>query len=190
MVNCPKRRARYTCWNCGVDGHMAASCTRDKPSKRARKQTETVTVNPTVVEQNPVLPANQELPTNSDSIDTTKPSETEIKDQPENGNQESIEETSSLIPKVVLTTPSPPVISNIKASPSKKSSKVGRIHSGHKPYERPVTRSQSVPSQVTPSESSHNMQLDQHDAAITDATADSSSFESHTDDGHSVTILH
>ncbi|KAG1533187.1 hypothetical protein G6F51_012745 [Rhizopus arrhizus] len=86
VVNCPKRRARYTCWNCGVDGHMAASCTRDKPSKRARKQTETVTVNPTVVEQNPVLPANQELPTNSDSIDTTKPSETEIKDQPENGN--------------------------------------------------------------------------------------------------------
>ncbi|KAG0975222.1 hypothetical protein G6F29_011689 [Rhizopus arrhizus] len=86
VVNCPKRRARYTCWNCGVDGHMAASCTRDKPSKRARKQTETVTVNPTVVEQNPVLPANQELPTNSDTIDTTKPSETEIKDQPENGN--------------------------------------------------------------------------------------------------------
>ncbi|KAG1320204.1 hypothetical protein G6F57_019730 [Rhizopus arrhizus] len=36
VVDCPKRRARTSCWNCGIDGHMAASCTRDKPSKRAR----------------------------------------------------------------------------------------------------------------------------------------------------------
>ncbi|KAG1274968.1 hypothetical protein G6F66_012872 [Rhizopus arrhizus] len=33
VVDCPKRRARASCWNCGIDGHIAASCTRDKPSK-------------------------------------------------------------------------------------------------------------------------------------------------------------
>ncbi|KAG0744522.1 hypothetical protein G6F57_006854 [Rhizopus arrhizus] len=41
VVDCPKCRARTSCWNCGIDGHMTASCTRDKPSKRARKQPET-----------------------------------------------------------------------------------------------------------------------------------------------------
>ncbi|KAG0973849.1 hypothetical protein G6F29_012592 [Rhizopus arrhizus] len=43
VVDCPKRRARTSCWNCDIDGHIAASCTRDKPSKRARKRPETST---------------------------------------------------------------------------------------------------------------------------------------------------
>ncbi|KAG1085913.1 hypothetical protein G6F40_014070 [Rhizopus arrhizus] len=56
VVDCPKRRARTFCWNCGIDGHMAASCTRDKPSKRARKQPETsVAIQPSVEEASTLL---------------------------------------------------------------------------------------------------------------------------------------
>ncbi|KAG1147720.1 hypothetical protein G6F37_011740 [Rhizopus arrhizus] len=40
VANCPKRKTRHTCWNCGVVGHIAAECSRDKPSKKARKQPE------------------------------------------------------------------------------------------------------------------------------------------------------
>ncbi|KAG1139314.1 hypothetical protein G6F37_009855 [Rhizopus arrhizus] len=40
VANCPKRKARHTCWNCSVVGHIAAECLLDKPSKKARKQPE------------------------------------------------------------------------------------------------------------------------------------------------------
>ncbi|KAG1517152.1 hypothetical protein G6F46_005989 [Rhizopus delemar] len=40
IANCPKRKTRHTCWNCGAVGHIATEYSRDKPSKKARKQLE------------------------------------------------------------------------------------------------------------------------------------------------------
>ncbi|KAG1319207.1 hypothetical protein G6F62_011956 [Rhizopus arrhizus] len=35
VANCPKRKIRHTCWNCGVVGHITVEYSRDKPSKKA-----------------------------------------------------------------------------------------------------------------------------------------------------------
>lgn len=34
---CAKRRSRRSCWDCGVEDHIAAECVRYKPNKKARK---------------------------------------------------------------------------------------------------------------------------------------------------------
>ncbi|KAG1580675.1 hypothetical protein G6F48_010297 [Rhizopus delemar] len=38
VADCPKRRIKHTCWTCGAVDHLAAECSRDKPSKKAGKQ--------------------------------------------------------------------------------------------------------------------------------------------------------
>ncbi|KAG1135607.1 hypothetical protein G6F37_012688 [Rhizopus arrhizus] len=35
VANCPKRKTRHACWNCGVVSHIAAECLLDRPSKKA-----------------------------------------------------------------------------------------------------------------------------------------------------------
>ncbi|KAG0934421.1 hypothetical protein G6F29_010006 [Rhizopus arrhizus] len=109
VVDCPKRRARTSCWNCGIDGHMAASCAHDKPPKRAHTPTIDVDAYPNV--ENPV------------HHDETCPHNSPV-----------------VIPIPLLTSTSSTTVSPGKARP-----KCSRIHAAQKPYERPVTQSQSVP---------------------------------------------
>ncbi|KAG1135710.1 hypothetical protein G6F37_013537 [Rhizopus arrhizus] len=114
VVNCSKRRARYTCWNYGVYGHMATSCIRDKPSKHALEQLETGDIAQSSVDPDPTLP----------------------------------EITKTLLhdPPVVSPTPLVASTSSIAASTDKTGPKRSRMHAAQKPYKRPVTRFQSVPS--------------------------------------------
>ncbi|KAG1414576.1 hypothetical protein G6F58_006891 [Rhizopus delemar] len=139
VVDCPKRRARASCWNFGIDGHIAASCARDKPSKRAHKRPETnVAIQPSVEEASTLL-VTTEYPENTDAPTI------EIDTCPNVKNQVHFDEALPHNPPVVLPTPLITSPSSTTASPGKTGSKRSRPHAAQKPYERPVTRSQSVP---------------------------------------------
>lgn len=38
LVDCEKRKTKFSCWTCGASGHMAASCPKDVPQKKPKVQ--------------------------------------------------------------------------------------------------------------------------------------------------------
>ncbi|KAG1130682.1 hypothetical protein G6F37_012908 [Rhizopus arrhizus] len=139
VVNCSKRRACYTCWNCGVYCHMATPCIHDKPSKHALEQLETGDIAQSSVDPDLTLP---EITKVMETID--KPTKgTEF--QPVTEAQISYDETLLHDPPVVSPTPLVASTSSITASTGKTGPKRSRMHAAQKPYKRSVTRFQSVP---------------------------------------------
>ncbi|KAG1048416.1 hypothetical protein G6F43_009192 [Rhizopus delemar] len=129
IVVCPKRSTRTSCWNCGIDGHMAARCARDKPSKRTRKQPETsIAIQPSV-DQAPTLLANTE------SSETTDTPTLDIDVYPSGENPVPYDETLPYNPQVVIPIPLSTSTSAIIVSPSKTEPKRSQIHAEQKPCE-------------------------------------------------------
>ncbi|KAG1157862.1 hypothetical protein G6F37_006318 [Rhizopus arrhizus] len=174
VVNCPKRRARASCWNCGIDGYIAASCTCDKPSKRAQKQPETSVTIQSSVEQAPTSLAITE------SSETTDAPTIDVDAENQVHYDETLPHNSPIVPSTPLITSTSP----ITVSPGKTGPKCCRIHAAQKLYERPVTRSQSVPPKEPIYVSSVSMQVGQTDTMITDSSMDSSSSVTQADEGH------
>ncbi|KAG0732721.1 hypothetical protein G6F23_014041 [Rhizopus arrhizus] len=146
VVDCPKRRARTSCWNCGIGGHMAASCAHDKPSKRAHTPTIGVDVYPSGENQ---VPYDETLPHN---------------------------------PLVVIPIPLSTSTSSTTVSPGKTRPKCSRVHATPKPYERPVTRSQSIPPKESIYVPSGSVQVSQTDNMDTECSVDLSSSVTPTDE--------
>ncbi|EIE91395.1 hypothetical protein G6F46_011881 [Rhizopus delemar] len=176
VVGCPKRRARTSCWNCGIDGHMAASCTRDKPSKRARKQPEANVAVQSSVEQAPTSLAITE------SAVTTDTPTTDVDVYPNVENQVHHDETCPHNPPVVIPTHISTSTSSIPVSPGKTGPKRSRVHATQKPYERPVTRSQSTPPKESIYAPSGSVQVGQTDNMDTECSVDPSSSVTPTDE--------
>ncbi|KAG1253333.1 hypothetical protein G6F57_016368 [Rhizopus arrhizus] len=158
VVDCPKRRARTSCWNCGIDGHMAASCTRDKPSKRARKQPETsVAIQPSVEEASTLLVTTE---------------------YPETTDAPTIDIDTCPNVKIKFI----PIPSSTTVSPGKTGPKRSRVHATQKPYERPVTRSQSISPKESIYVPSGSVQVSQTDNMDTECSVDLSSSVTPTDE--------
>jgi hypothetical protein len=176
VVDCPKRRARTSCWNCGIDGHMAASCTRDKPSKRARKQPEANVVVQSSAEQAPTSLAITESPVTTDTPTI------DVDAYPNVENQVHHDETCPHNPPVVIPTHISTSTSSILVSPGKTRPKRSRVHATQKPYERPVTRSQSIPPKESIYVPSGSVQVSQTDNMDTECSVDPSSSVTPTDE--------
>ncbi|EIE78414.1 hypothetical protein RO3G_03118 [Rhizopus delemar RA 99-880] len=176
VVDCPKRRARTSCWNCGINGHMAASCTRDKPSKRARKQPEANVAVQSSVEQAPTSLAITE------SAVTTDTPTTDVDVYSNVENQVHHDGTCPHNPPVVIPTHISTSTSSIPVSPGKTGPKRSRVHATQKPYERPVTRSQSTPPKESIYAPSGSVQVGQTDKMDTECSVDPSSSVTPTDE--------
>ncbi|EIE84390.1 hypothetical protein RO3G_09100 [Rhizopus delemar RA 99-880] len=73
VANCPKRRIKHTCWTCGAVNHLAAECSRDKPSKKARKQPAAIFRPSTSVESSEITPPMEQFVTTDKDIVPEEP---------------------------------------------------------------------------------------------------------------------
>ncbi|KAG1057027.1 hypothetical protein G6F43_001128 [Rhizopus delemar] len=83
----------------------------------------------------------------------------------------------------------PPPLVTSTISPGRTGPKRSRIHAAQKPYERPVTRSQSVPPKETIYVPSVSMQVGQTDTMITNSSMDSSSSVTQVDEEPTTPML-
>ncbi|EIE85431.1 hypothetical protein RO3G_10141 [Rhizopus delemar RA 99-880] len=135
VANCPKRKTRHTCWNCGVVGHIAAECSRDKPSKKARKQPEPPTKLFDTVQVNNVPP--EVLP--NDVCTPDEVSEELMEDLVEPDAQNNMSETLDTI--VPVDVPASTLNAETASKHSVKRQKKDRRPT---PYVLPATRSKST----------------------------------------------
>ncbi|KAG1136872.1 hypothetical protein G6F37_010589 [Rhizopus arrhizus] len=122
-VNCPKRRARTSCWivvllviwllHVLAINHLSGLA--------------------------PTLLATTESPKTIDTLTI------DVYVYPSGENQVPYDETLPHNPPVVIPIPLSTSTSSTTVSPGKAGPKCSRIHAAQKPYEHPVTRSQSVP---------------------------------------------
>ncbi|EIE83353.1 hypothetical protein RO3G_08058 [Rhizopus delemar RA 99-880] len=135
VANCPKRKTRHTCWNCGVVGHIAAECSRDKPSKKARKQPEPPTKLFDTVQLNNVPP--EVLP--NDVCTPDEVSEELMEDLVETDAQNNMSE--ALDTTVPVDVPASTLNAETASKHSVKRQKKDRRPT---PYVLPATRSKST----------------------------------------------
>ncbi|KAG1083302.1 hypothetical protein G6F42_022261 [Rhizopus arrhizus] len=163
VVDCPKRRATASCWNCGIDEISVA-------------------IQPSVEEASTLL-ATTEYP------ETTDAPTIDIDTCPNVKNQVHPDEALPHNPPVVLPTPSITSPSSTTVSPGKTGPKRSRPHAAQKPYERPVTRSQSAPPKEPIYVPSVSIQVGQTDTMLTDSPMDSSSSAIQADAGPTTPML-
>ncbi|KAG1295098.1 hypothetical protein G6F61_013250 [Rhizopus arrhizus] len=155
---------------------MAVSCTRDKPSKRARKQPEANVVVQSSVEQAPTSLAITEPPVTTDTPTI------DVDAYPNVENPVHHDETCPHNPPVVIPTHISTSTSSIPVSPGKTGPKRSRVHATQKPYERPVTRSQSISPKESIYVPSGSVQVSQTDNMDTECSVDLSSSVTPTDE--------
>ncbi|KAG1392502.1 hypothetical protein G6F60_012028 [Rhizopus arrhizus] len=144
VVDCPKRRATASCWNCGIDEISVA-------------------IQPSVEEASTLL-ATTEYP------ETTDAPTIDIDTCPNVKNQVHPDEAL----------PHNPPVTGPKRS---------RPHASQKPYERPVTRSQSAPPKEPIYVPSVSIQVGQTNTMLTDSPMDSSSSAIQADAGPTTPML-
>ncbi|KAI8387394.1 hypothetical protein BD560DRAFT_382345 [Blakeslea trispora] len=111
VADCEKRKTKFTCWTCGVAGHMAASCPKDAPQKKPRAKAPVATsFDFEWPKDNPVLGSKR--PRHGHPSKTTVPIDTKLLSSSKLPSQPSVPVTSPISTASQQKLPSPETVAS------------------------------------------------------------------------------